>query len=205
MYQLWGRDMLLKKIFAFFVFSLMLFSSIFPVMGYSESEAVKLKGGEVVSRSLSDQLKGGLKGVESKVYIDAPKEVVWKLLDDQEKLMKVIPKIKKVKIIEKTDTHQKIQASMKVCSFLPLFKYTVVMDQSDKYRKMKFNKVDGCFKELYGMWELEPMGNGTVLTYRMFVDPGFIVSSSESSSKLKGVLPEIMSRIKAEAERMKSA
>lgn len=196
--------MLLKKLFCFTILSTLLFSSIFPVMGYSESESAKLQSGEVVSKSLSDQLKGGLKGVEAKVYIDAPKEVVWKLLEDQEKLMKVIPKIKKVKIIEKTAAYQKVQASMKVCSFLPLFKYTVVLDQRDKYRKMKFNKVDGCFKELYGMWELEPMGNGTVLTYRMFVDPGLFVSSSTSSSKLKGVLPEIMNSIKFEAERMKS-
>jgi len=164
-------------------------------------ELSRLQRGEIITSSLTPTLKDNLKGAESKVLIKAPPEKVWAILDNQEKLPEVIPRFKKITVLEKTPNSQKVQVALKVCKFLPLFKYTMTLDTREKYKRVKFNKVDGCFKSLYGTYELERYPQGTVLTYRMYVDTGFFVPDFVCKSGLSGDLPDIMSAIKAKAER----
>lgn len=163
-------------------------------------DIAKLQKGEILTKSLTPNLTGNLKGAEGRILIQASPEKVWKILDDQEKLQKIIPRIKKVKVLEKSADHQKVQTALKVCPFLPTFKYTVFIDESDKYKKMKFNRIDGCFKQLYGVWELEPYKNSTILTYKMFVDIGFYIPPFVRGNGLNRDLPEILSAIRNGAE-----
>jgi len=167
----------------------------------NEDEISKLEKGEVVTKSLTPTLKGNLKGAEAKVLIQSPPEKVWNLLDDQEKMTQIIPKLKKVKILEKNENTQKVYTALKVCPFLPLFKYTLLLDQSQKYKKIKFNRINGCFNKLYGVWEFEPYKNSTILTYRIFFDLGFYVPPFVRSNSLNKDLPEIMNAIKNEIEK----
>jgi len=170
------------------------------VKALQEGEILKLERGVVVTKSLTPFLKGNLKGAEAKVLIQSSPEKVWDLLDNQEKLVQIIPKLKKVKVLEKTDVSQKVYTALKVCSFLPLFKYTLFLDQKEKYKRIKFNRVEGCFNKLYGVWELEPYKNSTILTYRIFFDLGFYVPPFIRSNSLNKDLPEVMNAIKNETE-----
>ncbi|MDD3013325.1 MAG: SRPBCC family protein [Candidatus Gastranaerophilales bacterium] len=165
-----------------------------------EGDISKLERGEVITKSLTPSLKGNLKGAEAKVLIQSSPEKVWNILDNQEKLAQIIPKLKKVKILEKTNISQKVYTALKVCPFLPLFKYTLLFDQSEKYKRIKFNRIEGCFNKLYGVWELEPYKDKTVLTYRIFFDLGFYVPPFIRSNSLNKDLPEIMNAIKNESE-----
>jgi ribosome-associated toxin RatA of RatAB toxin-antitoxin module len=142
----------------------------------------------------------GLKGAEAKILIQSSPEKVWNTLDNQEKLAEIIPKFKKIKVLEKKENSQKIYTALKVCPLLPTFKYTLFLDQSEKYRRIKFNRIDGCFNKLYGVWELEPYKNSTILTYRVFFDLGFYVPPFIRSNSLNKDLPEIMTIIKNKTE-----
>lgn len=172
----------------------------FEVKALQEGDIPKLERGEVITKSLTPQLKGNLKGAEAKVLIQSSPEKVWNLLDNQEKLAQIIPKFKKIKILEKNENSQKVYTALKVCPLLPTFKYTLLFDQSEKYKRIKFNKIDGCFNKLYGVWELEPYKNSTILTYRVFFDLGFYVPPFVRSNSLNKDLPEIMNTIKNESE-----
>jgi ribosome-associated toxin RatA of RatAB toxin-antitoxin module len=165
-----------------------------------QNDAARLERGEIITKSLTPQLKGNLKGAEAQVLIQSPPEKVWSVLDDQERLAKIIPKFKKIKVLEKTENSQKVYTALKVCPFLPTFKYTLFLDQSEKYRRVKYNKIDGCFSKLYGTWELEPYKGNTILKYRVFFDLGFYVPSFIRSNSLYKDLPEVMSAIKNETE-----
>ena len=165
-----------------------------------QSDIAKLERGEVVTRSLTSTLKGNLRGAEAKVLIESSPEKIWYLLDDQEKLAQIIPRIKQVKILEKTNNSQKVYNTLKVCPFLPPFQYTLNIDQREKYKRMKFNRISGSFNKLYGVWELEPYKNNTLLTYRVIFDLGFYVPPFIRSNSLNKDLPEIMNAIKYKSE-----
>jgi ribosome-associated toxin RatA of RatAB toxin-antitoxin module len=168
---------------------------------FQENEISKLERGEVITKSLTPSLKGNLKGAEAKVLIKSPPEKIWNVFDNQEKMAEIIPRLKKVKVLEKNANSQKVYTALKVCPFLPTFKYTLLLDQSQKYKRIKFNRIDGCFNKLYGVWELEPYKGSTILTYRIFFDLGFYVPPFIRSNSLNKDLPEVMNAIKNESEK----
>lgn len=172
----------------------------FETKALQESEVYRLEKGEIITKSLTHSLKGNLKGAEAKVLIMSSPDKVWEVLDDQEKLAQIIPKIKKVKVLEKTPSSQKVYTALKVCPVLPTFKYTLYIDEREKYRRIKFNRIDGCFNKLYGVWELEPYKGKTLLTYRLFFDLGFYVPPFIRSNSLNKDLPETMKAIKNATE-----
>ena len=59
-----------------------------------------LERGNVLQKSLTAQLSGGLKGSESKILINAPTRKVWNVLDDKENLPKFIHQVKKADVVE---------------------------------------------------------------------------------------------------------
>ena len=162
----------------------------------------RLKKGEIVVKSVEDALaKGGLEAVEAKVLIHASPEKVWNLLDNQEELDKIIPKIKKIQVLEKETSYQKVKVNLATVSLLPVFEYTVLLDQKDKYKEIKFNRIEGSFKELYGAWRIEPYNEDTMLTYIIYIDLGFYLPDFLREFGLNKMLPETLKAIKVEAEK----
>ncbi|MCK7470063.1 MAG: hypothetical protein MZU95_04090 [Desulfomicrobium escambiense] len=108
--------------------------------------------------------------------------------------------LKKVEVIENQPTQKKLKIAIKVSRFLPLFRYTMTFDTSEKFKRVKFNKIEGSFKKLYGVYELEPYKNGTILTYKIFLDPGFYIPDFVSNSGVNSDLPDVLKSIRAKAE-----
>jgi carbon monoxide dehydrogenase subunit G len=189
----------LSAYFKIFLVFMLLYITL-SAQAITPNENIKLQRGEIITNSLTPKLTGNLKGVEGKILIQAPPEKIWNILDNQENLPKFIPKFKKVTVLEKTDDYQKVEVDLKVCGLLPMFKYTMILDTSEKNRRVKFNRVDGCFKKLYGAYELEPSTKGTILTYRMFIDTGFYLPDFVCNNGLKNELPSVLSAIKNQAE-----
>lgn len=190
---------MLKYLFTFLV--LCLLNSTTYAQTVQPSEMRRLENGEVLAKSISKTLKGNLRGAEGKVLIEASPEEVWKGLDNQKELYKLMPKVKKITVLEKKENSQKIQTAVKIASFLPAFKYTIQLDQSEKYRRIKFKRLEGCFKDLYGEFNLEPHSkNSTVLTYRLIFDTGIPLPASLSGSGLKQDLPTFLKGIKFKIE-----
>ena len=192
-----------NKIFlTFFLLIFLLFNkTLSSQAGISQEDISKLIKGDVIATSLPlESNNSSTVGVESKIFINASPEKVWTIVSDQEKIPAIIPDCKKVNILEKTENVQKVQYFLKVSPFLPTFKYTLAINNVEKYKKMKFNKIDGCFNKLYGAFELEPYKNGTILTYKMFLDPGFFVPHFVCENGIKNILPDILKGLRSKAE-----
>lgn len=189
-----------KHAFLLLITSLLFLNTALKTEAASQGEISRLKKGEVLSRSLTSELKGNLRGAEAKIFIKAPPEKVWEVINDQEKLPEFVSRFKKVKVIEKTPNQQKVQVAIKVCPFLPLFNYTLVFDTTEKNRQIKFNKVAGAFSKLFGACDLEPYGNGTILKYRIYLDPGFYIPEFVRTGSVNKDLPEVLKSIRNKVE-----
>ncbi len=141
-----------------------------------------------------------MKGSESKILINAPAKKVWDVLDNKENMPKFIHQVRKAEILEENNSQQKVVTTVKLCELLPSFNYIFVFDRSEKYRRMKFKKVGGAFKEIFGYFEMIPQGGKTILAYRIYSDPGFYIPEF-ICKVLRGDATKIMRSIKTEAER----
>lgn len=184
---------------------LMLFLLYFNILVKTEASTIneinRMQKGEIITKLLTPELKNGLKGAQAKILIQAPPEKIWDILSNQENLPEFCPKFKKIKVLEKTDNYQKVEVALKASPLLPLLKYTMTLDTSQKYKKVKFNRIDGCFSKLYGIYELEPCSGGTILNYKMVLDMGFFIPDFICSNGFKKDLPEILSAIKNKVEK----
>lgn len=176
------------------------FSSSANAIIIKSEEIDNLEKGKVLQKSLTVQLRKGLNGSESKILIDASTKKVWDVIDKKENLPKFIPQIKKAKVLEENNEQQKIITTIKLCELLPSFNYILVFDRSEKYRRMKFKKIGGAFKELFGYFEIIPHDGKIILAYRIYSDPGFYIPEFICKA-MRGDATEIMKSIKTEAEK----
>jgi ribosome-associated toxin RatA of RatAB toxin-antitoxin module len=195
-----NRNWLLSLLLGVFLSLSCLFSDTASAIIIKSEEYDSLESGNVIQKSLTAQLRGNLKGTESKILINAPNRKVWEVLDDKENLPKFIRQVKKADIVEEKNEQQKVAATVKLCDLLPSFNYLLVFDRSEKFRRMKFKKVGGAFKELYGYFEIIPYQDKTILAYRIYSDPGFYIPEFIGKA-LRGDATKIMRSIKTEAEK----
>jgi len=163
----------------------------------------KLKNGCVIQKSIkgiSLSSSKSINGSECMILIDASVEKVWEALDDKKNLPKFIHQIKEVEIIQNNEKKELVKTSVKLCRMLPKFDYVLSFDKSKKYRKMKFKKIDGCFKELFGSFEFISYGKSTILGYRIYSDPGFFIPEFVCKG-LRSDAEDFMMAIKKEAEK----
>ena len=195
-----NRKKLLPFILGIFLSLSCLISNSANAIIIPSEEFDSLERGNVLQKSLTAQLRSGLKGSESKILINAPTRKAWNVLDDKENLPKFIRQVKKADIVEEKNEKQKVVTTIKLCDLLPSFNYILVFDTSEKYRRMKFKKVGGAFKELYGYFEIIPHEDKTILAYRIYSDPGFYIPEFICKA-LRGDATQIMRSIKTEAEK----
>ena len=195
-----NRKRLLPLILAIFFSLSCLFSERAVAIIIKSEEYDSLERGNVLQKSLTSQLRGGLKGSESKILINASTSKVWNVLDDKENLPKFIHQVKKADVVEEKNEQQKVIIIIKLCDLLPTFNYILVFDSSEKYRKLKFKKVGGAFKELFGYFEIIPHQDKTILAYRIYSDPGFYIPEFICKA-MRGDATKIMRSIKTEAEK----
>jgi len=193
-----------KKLFSFLLGLFFSLSCIFAdktsAVIISAEEYGSLEKGNVIQKSITSQLRKGLKGSESKILINASTGKVWDVLEKKENFPKFIHQVKKAKIVEEKNEQQKVVTTVKLCELLPSFNYILVFDRSEKFRRMKFKKVGGAFKEIFGYFEIIPYQNKTILAYRIYSDPGFYIPEFICKA-LRSDAKNIMKSIKIEAEK----
>jgi ribosome-associated toxin RatA of RatAB toxin-antitoxin module len=159
-----------------------------------------LERGKVLQKSITYESRAKLRGSESKILINASPKEVWNVIDNKENLPKFIKQMKSARVIDDNKSSEKVLTTIKICELLPSFKYILIFDNSEKYKKIKFKKVGGAFKELFGQFEMIPYENKTIFAYRIFSDPGFYIPEIASRGMKKDAI-EIMKSIKREAEK----
>lgn len=171
---------------------------------YTVEELDRLEKGKIILNELPTEADCDLKAAEAKIYINSPPERVWFLLDDQENLDSIVPKIKDIMVLRKEFSSQKVRVNLTKFPLIPEFQYTLMLKETEKFRELKFKRIEGSFKELYGAWRVEPYNNGTILTYIMYIDFGFCLPGFLREFGLNKMLPETLEAIKAEAEKQKT-
>ncbi|MEI7473417.1 MAG: SRPBCC family protein [bacterium] len=177
----------------------LIFSMQFPNKAMAIENITRLQKGEVALRFFN--CKGDLKGTEGKVLIHSSPEKVWALLENQERMGRIVPGVRQNKILAKGHNFQKVQVSLKTAPALPVFQYTLHLDENERTKTIIYKRTEGSFKELYGSWEIEPYQGNSILTYTMYIDLGFYLPSFLRSYGLNNTLPTTLKAIKNELEK----
>lgn len=172
------------------------FSAAYP-LSIDSKDINKLKEGKVLLKPIR---QNSVKGSHTAILINAPKEKVWKVLEEKENLPKFVSQIQEACILSENGDGQMVKTSVKICRFLPCFDYVLCFDNSQRYKRMSFQKTQGCFNQLFGDIELIPYENYTILECQVYADPGFYIPVFICGS-LKSDIKNIMMAIKTEAEK----
>lgn len=155
-----------------FIFVMLFFSLENFSTAATLSDFDRLEKGEIIAKKIFAKQKNNLSGTEAKILIKAPPEKIWNILGNQENLPSIIQKVKKIQVLEKNNDYQKVQTFVMVAPFLPLLKYTSIYDMSEKNKRIKFNRTEGCLKDVFGEFIFEPGKGFTVITCKIYVDSG---------------------------------
>jgi hypothetical protein len=168
----------------------------FSETALSAADVKKLEAGEVLMDSTVEGSK--LPFVQGKILIHSHPDKIWNIIANPLEATKTQKHIKKYRFLKDTPSNSVLDCQVEVASFLPRFNY-VVESNYDPFRRIEFWRVGGALKDFRGYWLLEPRDNGTktLLTYAMYLDPGFFVPQWIIRQGLRRELPETLDGIRA--------
>jgi hypothetical protein len=186
---------------AFLLFALLLSAvlsqAVFAQTALSDIELQRLEEGEVL---LSSNVEGcKLPLVQGKILIKSKPDKVWSIVVNPAEVAGKIQKhIKKFRFLRDTPHNSVLDCQVEVASFLPRFNY-VVESSYEPCKRIEFWRVGGALRDFRGYWLFEPRDNGskTLVTYAMYLDPGFFVPQWIIKQGLRRELPETLGGIRA--------
>jgi ribosome-associated toxin RatA of RatAB toxin-antitoxin module len=157
---------------------------------FEQSELARLHKGEVIIWSDKSNYK---RRVQAAILIDSPARQIWSVLTDCHHTSEFIPDLKSCRILQNGEDSQITEQQVKFSWFLPKITY-VFQSNYQKFKRIDFKKVSGDLKALEGSWVLEEIsdGRGTILTYSVFVDPGFFIPQWLARRILRKDLPKVL-------------
>jgi len=171
---------------------------------FDEAQLLRLKKGEIQVhvRPSGRQYKGW---VEAIVLIDAPAQNIWQIMTDCEEVMVFVPELTRCQVLDSGKNWEIIRHDVKWIWFLPKVSYVFRADYQ-KHRQIDFERIDGDLREVRGYWHLQPLNNGrqTVVSYGVYIDPGFFVPQWFVRQSLKINLPAVLAALRTQAQNSNS-
>lgn len=162
-------------------------------------ELERLEAGEVI---LDSCVKGSkLPLVQGKILIKSRPDRVWGIvINPREFAGKIQKHVRNFHFLKDTPRNSVLDCQVEVAAFLPRFNYVVESDY-EPCKRIDFRRVGGALKDFRGYWLFEPRDNGskTLVTYAMYLDPGFFVPQWIIRQGLKRELPETLDGIRSRA------
>ncbi len=128
------------------------------------SELAKVKAGEIVLKNVMDEKTRSGHGVAYGVY-KCTREEFWKVIFDYDNYDKVFPRIKSVKLVEKTQ--DQFLTDFALDATLTTLKYTSYNRPTKDGARLDFglekSRPHKYFKEMEGYWQLETLEDGRLL------------------------------------------
>jgi carbon monoxide dehydrogenase subunit G len=183
----------LSFVLVFIVSSVALVS---PGWSMSPAEYSKLKSGQVVVHPKANGETS--KAIEASVLIQRPVNQVWNVLKNTEQLFASDPSFKKVEVLERpSPTRQIVQYNVKFSPLLPMMTYIGQVDFIPQ-KGTVFKRISGNFKAMDGRTTLQPghCPSETILTYKLYVDPGVPVPQTIVNRFVGADLPKSLNRLK---------
>lgn len=168
------------------------------------AEAERLAAGQLVIRASLDaaQRRGT---VRAAVLIDAPPEVVYEAMTRCDHAFKYVPHLRACRVRSQSadGSERFVEHEVDFGWYAPRLRYVFRADMVPD-RSIAFEQVKGDFKVNRGLWEFEPAGAGTLLRYRVQIDPPGYVPTWLARSTFKRELPRMLADLRrhCEAEQM---
>ncbi len=163
----------------------------------SAGDLQRLEAGEVL---LDSDVQGSkLPLVQGKILIKSRPDAVWSIVVNPAEVAGKIQKhIKNFRFLRDTPQDSILDCQVEMASFLPRFNY-VVESTYEPCKRIEFWRVGGALRDFRGYWLFEPRDHGskTLVTYAMYLDPGFFVPQWIIRQGLKRELPGTLDGIRS--------
>jgi ribosome-associated toxin RatA of RatAB toxin-antitoxin module len=161
----------------------------------SEDQLHRLEQGDIVVSV--NQAEGPARGtVEATILIEAPVDLIWRIMNDCEEIPNFIPGIEKCEVLESGENWEFIRHEIKWIWLFPRLSYVFRADYLPK-REISFNRISGDLREMKGSWRLIPAeSSGTFVRYRVYLDPGFLIPQWLVRNSLKSDIPAVLTALR---------
>jgi uncharacterized membrane protein len=146
--------------------------------------------------------KGASGDIRAQVDIDAPPEVVWKVLVDCAQVPHLMVGAKSCKVLQhdpggRWDVREQVSQG----ALLPAIR-TVLHSDYESPRAVHFHRIDGDLKVLEGNWRLDPIDQGlrTRVSYDSRVQAPFGIPAFLARTVLRSDMPKTMNNLRNACE-----
>ncbi len=165
----------------------------------------RLGAGEVVVKT--DKVDG-TRRVEAAIVIEQPSEAIWQVMLDCPNAPEFVPNMKSCEVLEQAEdaSWEIIEHQVKYGWLAPKTVYQFRAEYKP-LQQIHFERISGDLKHLEGDWMLEPVAGleGYVLvSYSVFIDPGFLVPGFITRGALKDDLPDVMQSLRERVAQVQS-
>jgi ribosome-associated toxin RatA of RatAB toxin-antitoxin module len=166
----------------------------------TEEERQQVERGEVVVRSRAGENRSAGR-VWAAVAVAAPVATVWDVMIDVEHAPEFVPGLRRARRLERHESHEIIEHTVKYLWLLPEFTYRFRADY-ERPERIVFRRVSGDLRALEGEWTLRASadGKGTIVTYSVHLDPGFLVPQWAVRKSLQHNLPAVLRAVRERAQ-----
>ncbi len=159
----------------------------------TDSDWEQLGAGEVIVQS--DKVDGRRR-VEAAVVIQQPTADIWQVMLDCDNAPEFVPNMQRCQIIQQADDRswEIIEHQVKYGWLAPKTVYQFRADYVPQ-QKIHFERISGDLNHLEGDWMLTPIDgleDYVLVTYSVFIDPGFLVPGFITRGALRDDLPDVM-------------
>lgn len=164
------------------------------------AESQRLADGHVVIRaSLDPSQRRGT--VRAALRIEAPPAVVFQAMTRCADAFKYVPHLRLCRVASQSadGSERLVEHEVDFGWYAPRLRYVFRADLVPD-RSITFHQVDGDFKVNEGVWEFEPAGAGTLVRYRVRLDPPGYVPNWLARSTFKRELPKMLADLRRHCE-----
>ena len=159
-------------------------------------EVDKVIDGEAIE-VWTEKIDGRQRKITATIHIPHAVENVWTVLTDYEGLADFIPNLKKSQRIDHPEQGIRIEQIGSESLLKLKFCARVVLDMVEQFpHRLRFEMVEGDFRQFSGEWQLQPSRTGTNLTYIVNIAPSRLMPVGMIERRLSKGLQANLSSIK---------
>jgi len=162
-------------------------------MELSDSDWERLHAGDVVVQS---RKVGGKRWVEAAILISQTAEDIWRVMLDCAAAPEFVPNLRRCEVLDRADegSWEIIEHEVKYSWLAPKTIYQFKAEYAFP-ESIHFERISGDLKHLIGDWRLEAnddLGGAVLVSYSVYIDPGFFVPGFMVRRSLRKDLPDVM-------------
>ena len=133
------------------------------------------------------------KRVGAAIIIYQPIDKIWQVMLDCDRIHEFLPSLEKCELLDSAEdgSWEMIRHTVRYSWLTPKTRYVFKAEYEPK-KNIHFKRISGDLNELEGDWGMQVMGDFVLVTYSVYIDPGFLVPGFITRSALRDDLPELM-------------